>query len=280
MKKILYISLIAIAFIGASCTERINVKLGSGKQQVVFFGVITNETKAHSISITRSSDYFDEATSVGFSGATVTVDDGEKTIVLTENPSKKGEYLTPADYTGLINHTYKMVAKVNVDGQIKTYTASSLLKAPMTMDSIQVERDNDRKGWNLKLYAYEPPTKDFYMFKAYKNNILLSDTLNEATYTDDILVNGRYSNGFSAYFLTDEKPDEIIKKGDNMSLEIFSITEEFMYFLYDVQLETTPKTPLFSGPSANVRTNITGENAFGFFTAYSSTKKSAVYQGN
>lgn len=280
MKTVLYISLLALAIIGASCTERIDVKLGSGKRKVVIYGTITNETKAHSVSITKSTDYYDEATVVGYSDATVTIDDGETTIVLTENPLKKGEYLTPANYTGLVDHTYKMVAKVNVDGQIKTYTASSLLKAPMPMDSIQVKRNDDRKGWNLELYAYEPPTKDFYMFKAYKNNILLSDTINEPTYTDDLLVNGRYSNGFAAYFLNEDKPDEVLKKGDMMSLEICSITEEYMYFLYDVQLETTPKTPLFSGPSANVRTNIIGEDAFGFFATYSSTKKSAAYQGN
>jgi len=280
MKNIYIISLIAICLASISCTERIDVELGSTYQRVVIFGTITNEAKAHSVKITQSSDYFTNSTAVGISDATVTIDDGSSTIRLSENPAKPGEYLTPSNYQGIPGKTYAMIAKIKNNGSIQTYSASSLLKAPLTMDSIHVERNNDRKGWDLKLFAYEPPTKDYYMFRAHKNKVLLSDTITEPTFTDDELVNGRYSYGFPAFFLDELKPDEIIKKGDLIGLEICSINKDFLYFLYDIQQETQPKSPLFSGPSANIRTNIVGDKVFGFFTAYSSSITSTVYNGN
>jgi hypothetical protein len=50
--------------------------------------------------------------------------------------------------------------------------------------------------------------------------------------------------------------------------ELDGITKEYFEFLIEAQAEISPKTPLFSGPSSNVKSNISND-ALGFFTAYS-----------
>ena len=65
------------------------------------------------------------------------------------------------------------------------------------------------------------------------------------------------------------------KDGDNIKVELYSITEEASLFLSQVKTQSTlgdggPLSPLFSPPPANVPTNIinpdaNGNKAVGFF---------------
>ncbi|HPM92458.1 MAG TPA: hypothetical protein PKZ74_06565, partial [Bacteroidales bacterium] len=56
-----------------------------------------------------------------------------------------------------------------------------------------------------------------------------------------------------------------------------NITEEFYDFVMTLQSETGFQTPLFSGPPANVKSNLSN-GAVGFFTAYSVAYSSKVFQ--
>ena len=59
---------------------------------------------------------------------------------------------------------------------------------------------------------------------------------------------------------------------------MYGITEEYYNFIYDYILDYSPKVPIFSGPSANISTNIEPKDkAVGIFTAYSVKRKSIIY---
>jgi len=53
------------------------------------------------------------------------------------------------------------------------------------------------------------------------------------------------------------------------------INREYNDFLSDAQIELQGSNPLFSGPPANVKGNISN-GAFGFFSAYSATRSYAI----
>jgi hypothetical protein len=59
-----------------------------------------------------------------------------------------------------------------------------------------------------------------------------------------------------------------LKKGDKITLVMNSIDKPFSDYLTALQIETTPKNPLFSGPPANIPSNISN-GAIGVFATYS-----------
>jgi hypothetical protein len=75
-----------------------------------------------------------------------------------------------------------------------------------------------------------------------------------------------------------------IEPGDLVTVQVCSITKEYADYVQDVQSELRGSIPIFSGPPANVRTNIragigVARNDYtvcGFFTAYSKTQSGEV----
>ncbi|MGC9341509.1 MAG: DUF4249 family protein, partial [Bacteroidales bacterium] len=76
-------------------------------------------------------------------------------------------------------------------------------------------------------------------------------------------------------FLVDSKADEKLEPGDTVTFEANSITEEYYNFLVEAQSESFGQNPLFSGPPANISSNVSN-GALGFFTAYSLTRSSRI----
>jgi Domain of unknown function (DUF4249) len=108
---------------------------------------------------------------------------------------------------------------------------------------------------------------------------MITDSLHEMIVQDDMLFNGNYAYGIPAQFLDQDEKDEIIYPGDTITLEINGITEEYYNFILEAQSEIFYQTPLFSGPPANINSNISN-GALGFFTAWSVTRRSLVFRGD
>ncbi|MBN1339930.1 MAG: DUF4249 family protein, partial [Bacteroidales bacterium] len=91
-------------------------------------------------------------------------------------------------------------------------------------------------------------------------------------------VNGNYTNGVAVYYLfPDNGPDEEVLPGDTITLKMSSITKEYYRFIFELQDQTFEyRNPLFSGPPANITTNISNGGC-GFFAAYSVSYASTVY---
>jgi hypothetical protein len=130
-------------------------------------------------------------------------------------------------------------------------------------------------GYEVQVYAWDPPRRDWYAFKVLRNGKMITDTLNELIVQNDEFFNGNYTYGITSQFLSLEKPDEILKVGDIVTFEINGITQDYYNYVVEAQSQIYPQTPLFSGPPSNIRTNL-NNGAIGFFTAYALHRSSVI----
>lgn len=279
MKKILFIAIISVLYLG-SCTERIDIELDQQKYtRIVVEGAISTDTTSHLVMITKTGDYFENQPPEPVAGATVTISSDEEEFILAEQPENSGKYYTLPDVYGQVGKEYTLRILLNEEIGGKTeYTASNAIFPIAALDSITLEYHDDwgpYNFWEVKCYVLDPPTTDFYMFHVFRNDTLMNDTITNVGVTDDIFYNGNYTNGIGVAYLNQAYNSQKISEGDVITLKVSRITEEYYDFIWQVQTEVSYQTPLFSGPPANVKGNIS-DGGFGFFAAYSRSEASTV----
>ncbi len=278
MKKILLAATIAILIL-SGCTEKIDIDLGTTYTRFVVDGVITSDTMKHYVKLSKSIDYYTPTDVPAVNNAMVTISDGFETITLQENDSIPGYYETQPDYFGIPGRTYSLNIELQepINGQT-SYSASSILNPVAPIDSINVVYKEEWEAWELQLYATDPTTVNFYIFDVYKNGVLLTDTIDEVGISDDKYFNGNFTYGAAVYYFIEDNPDEVVNPGDIITLRMGGITQEYYYFVIDVMNETFEfRNPLFSGPPANISTNISN-GGMGFFTAFATSYSTTVYE--
>ncbi len=277
LKKILIIIFPALMLF--ACTERINIDLDESYSRLVVDGSITNENKFHHVVLSESSSYYFNQQPVMVSGATVTISDGLATWFLVE--ATPGVYRSSSAVNGVPGITYTLNIKLDSPiGGHSDYSASSLLRSTPPLDSIRLIFHPDWSADGLcevNAFIQEPAGDDFYRFLISRNNVLLTDTLHEWYVTDDRLLTGGYTSGATIGMLNQGDPAEQVAIGDTVTAEINSITREYADFISQAQEELRGSNPLFSGPRANVKGNISN-GAIGFFSAYSVFRKSVINQ--
>lgn len=260
-----------------SCTERIEIPLDESYIRLVVDGAITTDTMAHTVVLTSTSSYYFNQPAPRVSGAQVSITDGTLTFDLSEDTA--GVYRTDPSVHGIPGHTYALSVKLaSAIGGYTDYTANSTLNPINQLDSVSLlfHSDWSKKGiWEVKCYVQEPPTIDFYRFLVLKNQVMLTDTLDEWFVTDDKFFNGNYTNGATVAYLQQNSEQEGLTPGDKVTVEVNSIGRDYANFLWEAQAEIRGSNPLFSGPPANVKGNISN-GAVGFFSAYSATRAFAI----
>jgi hypothetical protein len=249
----------AVFFMLSSCTELIDIKLDDSEVRLVIEGEITNEPARHAVKITRSANYFSNEPAPRVTGAIVSITDSENSHILIEE--EPGLYLTEPDVFGTPGKTYQLTV---LTGGME-YTATTEMKQVMPIDSIQFRRSvQDEKKYEILLYAQEPTAPgDHYMWKSYKNDSLLTDSISKVIFLSDDLINGRYLNGLIVQQI------EAIP-GDEITLEMLAVPQEYYQFVLTLMIESRWRGGPFDGPPANIQGNISN-NALGFFVAYSKT---------
>jgi len=271
MKKIICFTIIVISIF--ACTEKIDIELDDTYTRLVVEAYITDEAKNHVVKLTKTSDYFYNKPAPVVEGAKITIADGQNILNLTE--TKPGIYKTEK-IAGEIGKTYTLNIELleEINGH-KNFAAMDKLMPVGIIDSIGIEYIDSWEVWEIRLYANEPPTSDFYMFNWMKNNILITDTIDEVNVSDDKFFNGSYSNGVGVGWFEEEREDENLHPGDTVTLIMSTITEEYADFVWEIQAETGYQSPLFSSPQANVSSNISN-GALGYFAAYPKRYSSTV----
>ncbi|OFX22644.1 MAG: hypothetical protein A2041_11475 [Bacteroidetes bacterium GWA2_31_9b] len=263
MKHLLY--LISIAILLSSCVEDYNVKLKSTYVRVVVQGSITDEYKTHQVKLSKSADYFSNQPAEKITDAEVTLSDGVNILNLTE--TSDGIYETDS-IAGIPGNTYTL----NIDINGEKYESSCYLNACPPIDSIKFGYyDNIYYDSTLMilLYALEPETpNNFYLWKVHKNNVLVTDTLFEVVFSDDVFINGNYMYDIAVQWVE-------ANTSDTITLEMQSITEEYYDYVNQLLAETVWDGGPFDGPPANPLGNISN-GAMGFFNAYSVFKITAI----
>ena len=268
-KFIPYILCLLTVVLLEQCTEKIDIKLANNQPRLVVEGMVTNEATVKTIRLSTTTDYFYTQVAPAVTQAKVTLTDDKTTVTLIENPANSGIYVTPAIYTGIPGAKYTLNVELQnaINGQ-KVFSASETMPKAYSPDSIQMiyHADYGKSGsWETQLYLQDPPGANFYSFRGYRNDTLVTDTLSNVRISDDKFYNDRYVKGMPTLFWSQEHASEKINVGDKIKLQVGSITKEYYTFLDELKQEVDPKNPLFSGPSANVSTNISN-GGYGYFS--------------
>ncbi len=263
--KILFPVLFIVVLLGSwSCTEDYNVTLDDSFTRLVIDGSITTDTTTHTIRLSSSTSYFYNEMPPAVSGANVLLDDGISQVQLQENPVGSGFYSTPSDYFGVPGRTYQLQISLQEPiGSSTNYNAlTSLPATTFKLDSIQLEYQSAFEFWSIKLFAWDPPTTDFYRLDASINGVLLTDTAFRTAISDDRFFNGNYTNGLSTIWLRKEE----VQAGDTIELMMSAIDKNYYDFLFELQNESGFNNPLFGGPPANISSNL-NDGGLGYFSA-------------
>jgi len=259
------IFLIVITSLLFSCTEIIDLPLDEGEIKLVVEGAITTDMMAHTILLTQTTGYYNDKAPPPVTGAHVTINDGERTFTLTERWA--GIYQTSRNFYGIAGKTYtlKIELATPLNG-VTEFSANAYMNHAVTLDSAKAEfRSNfgEHGMWDIKCWLQDPPSTDFYRFNLLRNNEVITSNINSWIVTDDRFFNGQYVWGATITFLSRGK----LKSGDILGVELLRISKEYYDFIEDAKSELRISNPLFSGPGANVRGNISN-GAIGYFTTY------------
>lgn len=273
-----------------ACTEDIDLNLDSTYPRIIVDASLSTDYKIQYIVLTKSADYFSDDEPMPINNATVAVTTSTDTFYFFETITHKGIYASNDKIKVRIGMDYKLaISNVDIDndGITETFSASSHVYPPFHPDSIQIVPEvrktfrDSVKIWRIKLFGYEPKSEgQAFMFNVYKNHIPLTDTFTNKYVTNYFLNNtGGYLNGTNVASLVSRNKNEVVNTNDTITLEVLGIPEQYRTFFYEARIQEGGAFPVFSGPPANVITNIEPkEKAVGFFVTYSTTRISRVYK--
>lgn len=277
-----YILSLALGILMLSCTERIDIELDSTYRRLVVQGAVTSDSARHRVLLTTTSDYYANEPSPRVSEALVEISYDDQVHTLVEHPIVQGLYETEEAFRGRPGTTYKLdIRQIDVDGDglNEEYQAESTMKGGAELDGVQLRYFSSPivEGFQVLMWASHPvEQRDWFGFRIWKNGVLLTDSLSSYTVFSDDLFNSGYLPGFPVGFLSDGDPRERVYPGDTIVFELESIDEAYYNFVSDAQLELIGNVPLFSGPPANVSSNI-NNGAMGIFAAYSILRAATIY---
>ena len=301
MTKIKYIKhaifLMILAF-AASCTEIIEIDVGeTAASRLVIYGHISNEAGPHSIRITRSVGF--SYSSVAVRGATVTITDCEGNIFeLKENQQEPGIYQTSEDFTGIEGKTYTL--EVNIDGQ--EYSAEATMPFMQDIDFLEFRAPVTHIDWfnenfmEVRVHIEDVeklPEENYYTVFVSHNDSALNSTIDRFSIVYSLEMDMPFI--LFRLYSEDEQPRERnnddedeevtrirLRPGDIVTVKINAISLEYATFISTAQTELSGSIPIFSGPPANVRSNIDyggqKNQVLGFFTAFSSREAEVTYE--
>jgi hypothetical protein len=278
-----YTLILLFTLLIVSCTERIDIELDSTYQRLVVQGAVTTDSIRHRVILTASSDYFANMPSPRVSGAVVELSFNGQTLTLVENMTIPGLYETAEAFRGVPGTSYELdISNVDVDedGHFDDYHAESTMPGGAELDDITLKYFSTPivNGYQVLMYTHHPvEQRDWFGFRIRKNNVLLTDSLSSYTVFSDDLFDSGYLPGFPVGFLSDDDPRQAVHPGDTVTFELESIDQAYYDFVTDAQLEMVGNIPLFSGPSANIRSNISN-GGMGIFAAYSILRASTIHE--
>jgi hypothetical protein len=278
MKKWFLILIITIGLM-ASCTERIDVELDDTFTRLVVYGILTTDTTTHIVELSETTSYYYSQEPPAVTNAIVEISDDLGLNVRLEEVSP-GRYATPGDFCAVVGRTYTL--RVSLEEEIngsREFTATSKVPGINAVDSVALRYQPDwgEDGfYEVQCWYQDPPERNYYMFNIFKNGRLVTDTISDRFVTDDLFYNGSYTNGIGVGFLNQTYEDERVYPGDTITFQGCSLPEEYYEFVFTLQQQTGFQTPLFSGPPANIASNISN-GALGFFAAYSVSYGTTVF---
>lgn len=260
--------LIVLTFIFYSCEEIIEIDLNSADPKIVIEGIVTEQPGPYTVTITKTTDYYNPGSYPTVSGAVVSIaDDNDFYEELIETGG--GIYQSDS-LQGTPGRTYTLT--VTTEGQ--TYSAVSSMPLPTEIDSLFFEenedgvRPKDKEGYVLTIrFTDKPGVDDFKRVKIYRNGNLQDGYF---------LYNGRLSDGNVIEF---DRIHTAFELDDFVFVELLSI-DEATYEYYSTlgnAIASSGGSKIQTKISGNPISNISG-GALGYFGAFSVRSDSVLIQ--
>jgi hypothetical protein len=274
----------------SACNERITINTEDSPPRLVIYGYITTDSMQHSIRITRSTGFFSTSKPIGVSHAEVRITSPGEEFVLVESSQEPGLYLTQTSVAGRIGETYTLHVSLDFDGdgRLEEYESVSYLPPAAIVDSVAVQPSSITFFDDLLevvIWGKLPnEEKNTFSFHLYRNGKLVNDSLQGFFTENDDYIPGKDIIALPIFYLDQEDEHSKLKPGDYVTVQIEGITREYATFITNAQSELYGSDPLFSGPPANIETNIRSLVLnpdiliSGFFTAYSMNRASMIYR--
>ena len=262
------IRIIFILLLGSfACEETIDWSVDSDEIRLVVEGRITNELKVHQIKLTETSDYFNPADPRPVRGATVSIFDGDNTLIFTENTP--GIYES-VPFSGEVGRTYDLSIRLTSPlAEEISFSASSNMMAPPVLDSLTAINVFDENAFDDEPSMYTSLSfwgtgnlelDNAYIMEVYQNDQLETDSIDEVVVFNDEFLNEDFED--FEFYAIDEPQAEV---GDSITLIMHTVEHEFADFYEQLLTESEPRDPFgLSSPPANVTSNVSG-SALGYF---------------
>lgn len=264
----------------AACTEFIDMEPAGYKKVLIVDATITNEYKQHLVKLSLTK-MIDDVEYPRVSDALVTVSFNDTTIHFYENDTLPGYYYSDSVFAGVPYTNYQLSISqidINSDGITETYTSEATMPSTLSIDSVTYTYIPRWEATALNCWAFDPPDRNYYNFRAWKNDTLVTDSIYEFQTTDDLMFNGNYINGVDCQYFRDEKEDELVQNNDVLTLEIENIDLAYFEYINTAISGYYGYNPMFGGLPANLTGNISND-AMGIFRVYTRNKASVTVTG-
>ena len=261
--KIFY--LIGLAATLSACEKTVELDVTQTQPKIVIEGQVTDKSTHNYVKVSRTTGFYSAGNSPRISDATVSVEDNLGNIFMFEHYSGQdadsiGYYKPLEPFEGVVGRSYTLT--VMVDGE--SYEATDTLYRLVEMEKLDYRINEDEKNdpedpgrfYELLLYVKEPKeTKDYYLFKSFRNGNL------------------EYANETDIYFADDELIGENIDgiplplfyaENDIAKIEVYSLSRSAFIFYRDLQKLLNNDGGMFGTPPANPRSNLSN-GALGLF---------------
>jgi hypothetical protein len=190
---------ILISFM-VSCTEIVDIELDSTYTRLVVYGTITTDSLHHEVELTTSTDYFFGGAPPPVDSAKITVSYSGTTVSLQPSPGRPGTYFFPEAVRGVPGMQYDLEIRdvdVDQDGITETYSASTVMPGILPPDSVSVQKFITPffSGYQVAIWAPDPPEVNYYNFKLLRNSELLNIRISDFTVQPDDLFSDNYIPG-------------------------------------------------------------------------------------
>ncbi len=268
----------------AACTARLEVSTTDTAPRLVVYGSISSDWGYQTVTISSTSGFFSGETASMISGAEVSVTSGGRTYDYYEPYA--GYYSSMDGFAGEEGEVYNLTVRVDLDGDglPEIYRASTVVPPGVAMDSIRIQESStltDR--YEILLWGEVPYEKGYYLsFSIARDQTPFTDSLSKYRIVEDRYFGTGYLEGFPCFFLTKESGDKL-SHGDVVGMKVDVLPADYGKFLSDAKSELTGSIPLFSGPPANVGSNIyqvSGSSVgepLGFFGSSASARAYTVF---
>ncbi|MFI5140940.1 MAG: DUF4249 domain-containing protein [Bacteroidia bacterium] len=274
MKKIIS-SLLIFCGILASCTKVVNIDLNSTNPNIVVNAEITDQPGTYTVNLTQTVNFSDNNNFPPVTGADVVISDNAgNTETLTETGN--GNYVA-SHLHGTVGWAYH----ISITSNNKNYTATSIMPAPVALDSVIADTASRRiggggfgggnsttvRGVSVHAVFTDPAgIANYYRLIEYINHV--------PNYSNITIISDQGQDG-SVIARSISRRDTSIHAGDTITVALESIDANVYEYYRTLRITTRSQTGIQTATPGNPTTNLSN-NALGVFSAYAVRTKYTI----